>query len=246
MLVRFRTVTGKIFGIKLRPEDTLLDAKTRLKEEECFDTSNCCFIFCGMLLEDTTKIAKLAYENAFILIHSNVKPKIVQREGDYENKPAKITAHAEESPGTHDRAVKQEPQYNDPSNFNEMVQNITEIGFSEVQAMRALRSCNYNADHAVDMLISGHTFEEPPPPKQNDEPNFDRHVSFERNQPSSHGSSSSKYGELQSQFDQLSSEQKAAVQRLERIVQDPCTTLQVFLACNMEERNAEHCLMNMK
>jgi hypothetical protein len=257
MQIRFRTEKGKIFDLELQPEDTIEDAKVRLQEEECVDCSNSMFLFGTSILRDETKIGSLAVAppQSYIIIHTAVKPKISAHQENYVKKAAKVSDCSETARNERNYSSPS-LQYEDPPYFNELIEKIIDIGFSENQAIQALRSARYNVDRAADMLLTGHKFDEATEPDIGEipKPNFDDlpkpdFGSFKEEEEDvslvAVSVPPAKYGELQGNFDALTADEKAALYRLEKITSDPSMILQIYIACDKNEDSARECIMSM-
>ena len=219
-----------------------------IKEKHGFNTDNCQFIYGAAILNETkpVKELKIAPSN-YIVIYSPTRQKSIAQpekidsmpQGIIDPRPAPQLPPKElpDSPvveisspkPTHAQNVQQNQ---DPPNFDQLVLSLQEMGFTEDQCKQALRARNYEVDAAADYLINGGAGAAPPPPPQPSPPRV----------PSDRGG---KYGELQSAFDSLSDDEKAAVTRLESLGLDPITVLQVYMACGKDETATATCITEM-
>lgn len=241
MELSFRTVTGKIFKINIRPDQTLADAKVILQKQEGFETENCQFIYSASILSDSKAVGDLKIiPQTFIVIHCPTRPRPKPVSQKIEAKPVQAPSpqpfqQKPESPRQPPR-VQSGPASSDPPNFQDMVSSLTEMGFSQEMCERALRASRYNPEAAVNLLISGEVEAAPP---QNSPPPREPAV------PDTPPRRSGKYGELQQTFDELTEDEKAAVERLEQLGLDSATVLQVYICCEKNESTATNCINTM-
>lgn len=120
---------------------------------------------------------------------------------------------------------------NDPYDFDKKVQEVVGMGFSTEGAKRALRSCRFDINYAVNQLITeGDKGEDtapvqPPPTPQNAEENARNAISEMRKQ--------------------LTEEDRAAIARLVAKKYEEELVIQVYNACDKNEVAAEGLLSNM-
>ena len=106
----------------------------------------------------------------------------------------------------------------DPPNFQELVDGLVELGFEPLQCEQALRMAQFDTNRAANTLLTGE---------------------FAVNHPTQH---QGRYGEVQSRYDSLDPEEKAAVDRLCTVHPDPVRVLQVYIACEKDEEQAHSLL----
>lgn len=242
MKLRFRTVTGKIFNIELLPEETFADVRQHLEEKECFDCTNCCFIYGSSFLEDNQKIGSLIMSpNSYIIVHSNVNPKIISHQKDYDNQHAEIATNSDIKYNVN-ASNNITLQYNDPPDFDQLVSTLKELEFTEELAKRALRNSNYSFDDALDMLVNGKISDDQSPSEvEASTQNINQgNTLLESSQSTEKNITPTNYGDLQNQFDSLTQDEKTALSRLVKLGLDAETTLDIFLNCGKNEQEANN------
>ena len=106
----------------------------------------------------------------------------------------------------------------DPPNFQELVDGLVELGFERRQCEQALRMSQFDTNRAAETLLTG------------------EFTANHTEQPQG------RFGPLQSYYDSLAPEEKAAVDRLCQIDIPPLTVIQVYVACDKDEEQARKLL----
>ena len=263
MIVNFRTVSGKVYSLELDPNETIGDVKKRLEEQEGIPSQGCKMILTASILPDEKKIGDLKINpGAFIVIHSQ-KPKPVVKPVDptpvepvkpiepikpidpviNQPEPPKPIDPIDSQPKRPVSPIISKPSNSDPQNFANLCSQLTDMGFDLSSVQKSLRQTNYRSDLAANLLLSGNIPDDEPESFLDDERPNTPPMNFENNFPSR--PSFKRFGEMQSQYDSLNSNEKASVDRLLGLGFDPLTTLQVFIACDKDENQTSSCIAGM-
>ena len=219
-MIHFRTVTGRVFDLALKPTDTVEKARQILQDEEDFNCDQSDFLYSARILNDNEKFSDLDLQPySFIYIHPTTRPAMNRKSGFA-------------SPITVSQPVSASA---DPLDFRQKVSQLADMGFSQADCEACLRKYNYDLDSAVNALLSGWTSSAAPriEPSQVVQPQ----PSMDTRQPNISSNQYSMYGELQSEYDNLTPQEKAIVQKLNSQYADPSTVIQIFLACDKDEES---------
>ena len=243
--VQFRSVKGDSYQLDVEPNTTIGEAKRRLEEEFHLPSNNLKMILTAKILSDDQTISSLNIPaGAFIVVHSVVPRKPQPKpKPKAEVKPASETE--DEKPPNEDTASKPKPppkpespspppassntnpsskKPGDPPNFEQLVNDLAEMGFERVQCEQALRMQSYNMERAANLLLTGElSSSSPPPGGQSRNRNSDDDPASGVN-----------FGQFQSVYDNFSADEKASISRLLRYA-DPETVIQYFMACDKNE-----------
>lgn len=178
MKVDFRTFTSFGFSLEMDPEETILDAKAKIRDMRKFETEDLQFIYGSQILNDTDKIKDLDMTtNSFIVLHHLKRPKLVPMDPEVPINPPVVEAPTpppeqeapvpqipidptllEESPEVPQTKSKHRKDdiytFADPPNFNQLVANLMEMGLPEDDCKHALRAYNFDIERAANYLFS--------------------------------------------------------------------------------------------
>lgn len=145
MKIEFRTVTGREFELEVCETATVADVKQLLASEYKLSAENLKLIVGSVILADDQKVSQSAVPlGSCILVHQS-NQRVVR------NNPRKLS----EKPKVQE----------DPDDFDARVNKLVEMGFSNKrECEEILRSVNYNAALAVDLLVSKGSQAAPAPP----------------------------------------------------------------------------------
>ena len=243
-----QTVNREVFEISVEPNAQIGQVKRILVEKHNVP-ANCQIVFNGHILNDEVTIDQLDTEGHKLIVHTPTPtptvtdPGVSGTAGAVSGDPTPAPAPRPPAAAPATTTVQAPPQPSgplDPSNFGELVGQLTEMGFPAEQCQLALRRSHYNIDNAVNMLLSGQIG------SAGDASDF--HPAAEYPGASSgsisHGTSglgpsyptsAGRFGPVQSTYDELTPEEKAAVDRLCATGHDPTTVLQIYVACDKNE-----------
>ena len=235
MQLQFRTVQGKVYKLEADPNSTIGEIKQKLEDEHQLPKSNLKIILSANILNDDQVISSLKIPTgAYFIIHVSTNRRIRPTLPDEPPSQAPVAP-----PPVPDRPIETPPPpppppppqrpppsgsrplsgSPDPPNFEELVLNLTEIGFSRPQCEQALRMANYDPERACNLLLTGEIPVQSTPQSNQDTDAPLRSVNF---------------GQFQPVYDSFTPEEKAAVERLLRHA-DPNTVIQFYMACDKNE-----------
>ena len=152
MQIVLRLIEGEELKLDIN-EDTTVEKIKEIVREKIPLEGELNLIFKGRILENNEILNKIpGIEGTFVIIH-NKKPKHRFGSDFLSFGPADLM---------HDQyfttlfnIVAGQDASNDPPNFQELVTNLTEMGFEKADCERALRLSGYVPDTAVSILLSG-------------------------------------------------------------------------------------------
>ncbi|KZT57769.1 ubiquitin-domain-containing protein, partial [Calocera cornea HHB12733] len=154
--------------IAAQPDDTVLDLKRKIAQEQEFPVENQKIIYSGKILSDTQTVGacKIKEKDFLVVMVSKPVAPISAAAGPSEPTPAPVSAPpAEPAAPVSAAPTAAEPAaaasaWGDQSSFvtgaalQGAVQNMMEMGFERAQVMRALKAAFNNPDRAVEYLMS--------------------------------------------------------------------------------------------
>lgn len=142
--VNVRTVVGTQNEIEVPSGATIADLKDKIPN---IPPESCKFIFRARVLPEDTRIESLGLDNdSFIIVHKvpRRQPRPPAPEPDEQLMLKPIAPPEPPKPAT----------ANDPANFEELVQQIMELGIPRERCETALRKNSYDVPRAVDWVLS--------------------------------------------------------------------------------------------
>ena len=203
--VNFRTVSGEIYKREYERTTKIHDIKSMISGDLNKDPESILLIYKASVLEDDLTLGDVSImENSYIIIHFIPKHNYCKyTESDINEK-----ALASKSKGPAINGFHPSPVFLALNQAH--VKQLTEMGYSFRKACDALRRTKNDVARAANLLI------------------------MEDNSPAQEPvRSSGPYGSLQSDFDNLTSAEKAEVEAL-RPGSDRPTVLQAYLACEKD------------
>jgi hypothetical protein len=233
MILPFRTADGSPFLFTVPDDATLAQVKTLLETERNWNAADLRFISSCRVLDDSKLVKDLRLpSDSSIMIHitAHRTPTVEIPPEPSDDTPLEPFTPTEISGSSgHGHFL---PAARDPEDFEEMVDQLVEMGFSRNQSENALRATRYRLANAIDRIFAGDFPNEagdvePPGPVENRQRRYD-------------------FGDLQPNFQELSEENRQALLTLmETSHVDPQTALQVFFACEMDVETSAALLESM-
>lgn len=272
--LRFRTVTGEEYEIPANPAQTIGDLIVTLQETiNDQKYSNIILIYQGDTLDPSETVSSIGTvaDDDFILIKNSKRRAKAKKENSTPN-PEPVTteekhttfAEKEEKPeiAKENIAPSSEPVHRrpkrglprrteielperDPSNFQQLVQALMELGeknkpFKKEDVEKALRVSFFNPDRASAYLFSGN-IPEIPEPEVNSRPR--RQVNTNRDKNQDPNQPKSIFDDDSNKPDMLTAEQKELILLvMEDTGKDYGTVLQTAYAVKFNENDLRNCL----
>ena len=253
MKVEFRLVNGKSVSLELDLSEPISDIKIKLGEYFQIDPSTMKLLIAKQTIKDDCRLSDLNLTPGTViqiitlkrspkpLSFSTAKPKSFF---DFNDMPISSASEGHiRKPicplGLPPRCgQKCVCTHQDPKNFPQTVQMLMEMGFEKDKCERALRAAFYNSDRAAEYLIENKI----PNNLTTDEV---REIEKDRDH-FCDGSETCIKTMVNQNFNELTNEQKVAINNLESKGYPRDTVIQVYLACDMDESIASSCLLSMQ
>jgi len=251
MQVNFRTAEGTIHKLILEPRYSVNDIISKIIDYGFVPTRDFSLSYKGKKLERSQVLSDLNIcENDEVLIQYSIiqdDPLLLDINS---NDLSLIGGNASVS------EKNQLPKNEDPSNFNELVVNLTELGYPISQCKEALRMSNYQPDAAASLLMSGTLTETKPHVVILDAQDFEEEDLSDDSESEDFVNQASpkespvkvkdSFNQFRTMMNEFSVDQRAAVSRLQRMYPlDESVILQVFVACDKNEMKAAECLSTL-
>lgn len=172
MKVQFRLVTGEIYNIELPQNSTIGDFRELLNKKLKRESHEYNLLYQGLVLKDDKKLSDLnILLNKFIVVHIKSK-RFLDPTEEQNNLLTQSQNPVYEQSLPNVNAIERQnslntiPKYKDPENFNDLVENLSYMGFEKAKIENALRKSKYDADEAVEFLISSTDAQSPSKPVQ--------------------------------------------------------------------------------
>ncbi|OHT17088.1 hypothetical protein TRFO_41298 [Tritrichomonas foetus] len=146
--VKFLTVSGKAFNLKIKPDDSIAKIQRMIRKRRKV-SGKFQLIYDDNILSDSKLLFKdIHYDiNSFIIVHLPVNTTSF---------PTFFAFFAQEDVlAEEEEFLEEEMTYEDPPNIDEMITNLAEMGFPSEQCRTALRMTKYNTNDAINKLLSG-------------------------------------------------------------------------------------------
>lgn len=247
----FGTVKGETYELDATEEATVQELFQMLQEKYNIPAADCRLVFGGRPLQLEDKVRDFGLTSGSrLILHVRkqqvpTSPGVSGTSGDVpvdptpQPKPIQPRAQLSQPPPPTAGPV-------DPANFHELVSQLAELGYDRAQCEAALRASHYNVEAAADSLLGGGGGSAggayiPDPPQYPTAGGGQFDVGMSGLGPQ-YDSPSGRFGALQSHYDGLTAQEKAAVDRLCQGGHDPATVLQCFIACDKNEENTKQLL----
>jgi hypothetical protein len=265
--MRFRAPNGQLYGVEVNEATTVSQIKGQLEQLHGIPSNSLNLILHAQVLQDSVKAGEIPLPfGSYIALHTTPAPRavpdppaeIASAIADRRDPPVMPVVRAQPSrsvatgslrrtmtdpaatpaappPSARSTLPPPRPAPMAPpppaapapaaapaaaSDFAARVSTLSELGFEPSQCEAALRATNGDLERATELILSGGLPAAPRPP------------------PADAGASP--YGPLQGVFDGLSSAEKTAVRRLSQLNRDPVFVLEMYMACEKNERQARY------
>jgi len=236
MIFKVFSISNKQISVEVEPNSPIYEIRQTISKLLKIDFKTLRLFYCGALLDDSKQISEYEFDdkNKVIYFLQNINITVAQpvELEKVESPPSEklVTPISK----TENKRIRESPlpmigkdvTFNDPDDFKDKVESLqSAISCSAGDAENALRSANYNANLAAQFILSGSLIDGYPTANVFDD------------------SDKSEYQKMLSMF---RSSELEAIRKLEKLGFDSILVMQVFQACDKDEKKALEVLMSMK
>lgn len=211
MNVSLRTISGKLFTYEVEPTTTVGEIRAMASKDTETPAEGIKLIYAAKFLEDAQVIGECNIQpGQCIIMHiqnKNAKnvgqKKVAKQKSPKKESPIKVQEIAKPPEPAPANPVSEKPanpkaaplptiesknQLVDPPNFDELVNQLMEMGFTEGDSIHALRAAVYNPDRAAEFLLTNyipelpHLYDPNEHPEEADLDDYDYEEEFEDEQ----------------------------------------------------------------